>query len=172
MHIQISKHIHLKPLLESDASVILNLVNKNRMLLSQFLYWVKDVECIHSARIYIKERIHSGLTGAHWFTVYVNGHASGVFAIKSICQQSLVAELGYWLCSSVHGHGIINQIINNFSKIMLNDNVNALEFRCLEQNKASINVALKAGAKLVDFIPEFMMANGVKQDLNIYRLFL
>jgi len=170
LHVQVSNHIRLTPLDVSDAAVIFALVNTNRIGLSEFLYWVKDVKCIYSARKYISERVHSGLNGAHWFKIQFNDNVSGVFAIKSVCPSTFVAEIGYWLCGSAHGCGIIHQIVGNFLKIVPKEGVSAIEFRCLEHNHASINVALKSGATLVDSIPKFMVANGVKQDLNIYRL--
>jgi len=170
LHIQISEQIQLTPLSESDASDILNLVSTNRVGLDEFLYWVKDVQCVNSARKYISDRINSGLNDSRWFKVYFKDNISGVFAVKSVCPNSLVAELGYWLCGAAQGHGIINQIVSHLPEILENTDTKAIEFRCLEKNHASIKIALRSGATLVDFIPDFMVANGVKQDLNIYRL--
>jgi ribosomal-protein-serine acetyltransferase len=169
LHIQISEQIKLAPLLESDALDILNLVDSSKGDLDKFLYWVKDVKCINSARKYITERVHSGLAGSCWFKIYFKGDISGVFAVKSICPDSFVAELGYWLSGTAKGYGIINQIIAKLSEILNGSGAKAIEFRCLEQNYASIKVAMKSGAKLVDSIPNFAIANGIEQSLNIYR---
>ncbi|MBE0359587.1 hypothetical protein PALI_a0865 [Pseudoalteromonas aliena SW19] len=54
--------------------------------------------------------------------------------------------------------------------ILKNTSAKVIEFRCLEQNVASINIALKSGASLVDTIPDFAFANNTMQQLNIYRV--
>jgi ribosomal-protein-serine acetyltransferase len=170
LHIQISEQIKLFPLLESDALEILKLVNSSRVDLGKFLYWVKNVKCIDSAKKYISERVNSGLNGSRWFKVYFNGSISGIFAIKSVCSDSFVAEVGYWLSSATQGNGVTNQIIHKLPEIMSGTGAKSVEFRCLEQNHASINIALKSGAKLVSSIPNFMVANEFMQNLNIYRV--
>ena len=172
MPIQISTQIILRPLNLSDASAILSLVNLNRERLAEYLYWVEDVQCVDSAKQYIFDRVNNGLNEAHWFKIYFNNEICGVFAVKSICPQTHVAELGYWLGDSAKGNGVISQIVKYLPKLLANTSANAIEFRCLEQNHASIKVALRAGANLVGSIPDFMVANGIKQNLNIYRVTL
>ncbi len=81
-----------------------------------------------------------------------------------------VAELGYWLSSDAQGNGIISQVIARVPSILKNTSAKVVEFRCLEQNVASINIALKSGASLVDTIPDFAFANNTMQQLNIYRV--
>lgn len=170
--IPISPQIFLSPLNISDAPAILALVNLNRERLTAYLYWVEDVQCVDAARQYIFERINSGLNEAHWFKIYFNNEICGVFAVKSVCPQTQVAELGYWLGDNGKGNGVISQIVNYLPKLLANTSANAIEFRCLEQNHASIKVALRAGAYLVGSIPGFMEASGIKQNLNIYRVTL
>lgn len=169
LHIKISKDIKLSPLSESDAPDVLRLVNENRINLAKYLYWVKDVSDIASAHKYIFERVNSGKSGSRWFKINFKGKFCGVFAIKSICPDSAVAELGYWLAQNAHGNGIISQIISKASQLLTSTHVKFIEFRCLEKNAASIKVALKSGALLVDVIPNFLVADNVLQNLNIYR---
>lgn len=61
-------------------------------------------------------------------------------------------------------------IIHKLLEIMSETGAKSVEFRCLEQNHASINIALKSGAKLINSIPNFMVVNGFMQNLNIYRV--
>jgi len=170
MHITISDQISLSPLKGSDAPAILEQVNASREHLSQYLYWVEGVTCIASAQKYITDRVHSGLPGALWFKIYFNNQVSGVFAVKSVCPDAGIVELGYWLTTAAHGHGIISQIIARLPKVLADTGAKTVEFRCLEQNTASIKIALKSGARLVGSIPDFLVANQVSQSLNIYRM--
>ena len=170
MVIKVSEQIELSPLKATDAPAILEQVNASRALLNRYLYWVEGVTCLASAQKYITERIHSGLPGARWFKILFNNQISGVFAVKSVSPDTGIAELGYWLTTTAHGHGIISQIIAKLPEILADSEAETVEFRCLEQNTASIKIALRSGAKLVDSIPDFMLTNKVSQKLNIYQV--
>ncbi len=170
LYIQIAEHIKLAPLVESDAADILRVVNLSRASLGQFLPWVEGVNNIESAKKYILDRVNSGLNGSQWFKIYYKDNLSGVFAVKSICSELNIAELGYWLSSDAQGNGIISQVIARVPSILKNTSAKVVEFRCLEQNVASINIALKSGASLVDTIPDFAFTNNTMQQLNIYRV--
>ncbi|MBH0026257.1 GNAT family N-acetyltransferase [Pseudoalteromonas sp. SWN29] len=177
MHIQIAKHIKLAPLVESDAADILKTVNLSRASLGEFLPWVEEVNNIESAKKYILDRVNSGLNGSRWFKIYYKDlnlpdNFSGVFAVKSICPDLNIAELGYWLSSVAQGNGIISQVIAKVPSILKNTSTKVIEFRCLEQNVASIKIALKSGASLVNTIPNFVSVDNTLQQLNIYQVTL
>ncbi|MEL0634989.1 GNAT family N-acetyltransferase [Pseudoalteromonas carrageenovora] len=169
MHIQIAEHIKLAPLVEGDAANILKAVNLSRASLGKFLPWVEGINNIESAKKYILDRVNSGLNGSRWFKIDYKDNLSGVFAIKSICPELYIAELGYWLSNDAQGNGIISQIITKASQLLMNTHARFIEFRCLERNEASIKVALSSGVLLVDVIPNFLVADDVWQNLNIYR---
>ncbi|SQD77409.1 protein of unknown function, Ribosomal-protein-serine acetyltransferase (fragment) [Moritella yayanosii] len=70
-----------------------------------------------------------------------------------------------------HGNGIIVKIIAQLSSYLLaNTEAKIIEFRCLENNTASISVAKKSGAEFVDLIPNYMNTDNENQDLHIYQL--
>jgi len=172
LHIQIAEHIKLAPLVKSDAADILQTVNLSRASLGKFLPWVEGVNNIESAKKYILDRVNSGLNGSRWFKIYYKDNLSGVFAVKSICPVLNVAELGYWLSSDAQGNGIISQVITRVPIILKNTSAKVIEFRCLEQNAASIKIALKSGASLVGTIPNFASVGNTRQQLNIYQVVL
>jgi len=172
LHIQIAEHIKLAPLMESDAADILKTVNLSRASLGKFLPWVEGVNNIESAKKYILDRVNSGLNGSRWFKIYYKDNLSGIFAVKSICPELNVAELGYWLSSDAQGNGIISQVIASVPIILKNTSAKVIEFRCLEQNVASIKIALKSGASLVGTIPNFVSVGNTRQQLNIYQVAL
>ena len=172
LHIQIAEHIKLAPLVESDAADILKTVNLSRASLGEFLPWVEGVNNIESAKKYILDRVNSGLNGSRWFKIYYKDNLSGIFAVKSICPELNVAELGYWLSSDAQGNGIISQVIARVPIILKNTSAKVIEFRCLEQNATSIKIALKSGASLVGTIPNFVSVDNTLQQLNIYHVAL
>ena len=170
LRIQIAEHIKLAPLVESDAADILKTVNLSRASLGKFLPWVEGVNNIESAKKYIFDRVNSGLNGSRWYKIYYKDNLSGIFAVKSICPELNVAELGYWLSSDAQGNGIISQVIARVPIILKNTSAKVIEFRCLEQNAASIKIALKSGASLVGTIPNFVSVDNTIQQLNIYQV--
>jgi ribosomal-protein-serine acetyltransferase len=172
LNFKVSEHICLSALMADDAEAILSLVDLNRAQLGRYLYWVKEVTCIKSAKKYITERVNSGLAGAQWYKILFNNKTVGIFAIKSISTESKVAELGYWLTNEVQGLGVMSQIIAKLRDLLSRCDVEALEFRCLSENTSSINVAKRAGAQFINTLPNYMVANEVEQDLNIYHLVL
>lgn len=166
MAVVISADITLQPLLRADSTHVLNLVNDSRPQLGQFLYWVNDVIDLASAEQYIEQRINSGLPNAQWHTIVFNNEVCGVFAIKSIDPDTGVAEVGYWLSHRVHGNGIISDILPHVPRLA---NIKTIEFRCLDKNIASINVAKKFGAEHISTSPNFIIADGINQDLLIFQ---
>jgi len=171
MKLFITENIELLPLEVTDSSNIIDLVESSRPQLGKYLYWVDGVRDEMSAHKYIVERINSGLSGSRWFKIKFNTQICGVFGIKSISAESGIAEVGYWLSHAVHGNGIIIKIIAHLPSFLLaNTDVKIIEFRCLENNTASISVAKKSGAEFVDSIPKYMNAGNENQDLHVYQL--
>jgi len=170
MNFSISENIKLSPLTLLDAEVLFDLVECSRENLGKYLSWVDSVKDIESTKEYISKRVNNQLFGAEWFTVVFRGSICGIFSIKSITKEKSIAEIGYWLSNHVHGNGIISLIILKFSEYMKNEmGVKALEFRCLEQNIASIKIAQRSGAKYVRTHEHIKINNG-KQALNVYRV--
>lgn len=166
----INDHVYLAPLTIADSEAILHLVNINRDYLSPYLYWVENVVDKASAKDYIEQRANSGLPSAAWYKVMVNEQLSGVFAIKEVRAQQQVAELGYWLAKQVQGKGVLTSILSRLPELLANSLVNCIEFRVLNQNQASMNVALKAGAVHVDTKTNYMKMNETMQDLLVFQL--
>ena len=170
MDFEVTNKIKLIKLTESDALNIYNLVDQSRDELGEYLYWVKDVIDPDTAKHYISQRINSGLRGASWFKIQFNCNDCGVFAIKSICDTTGVAELGYWLSHHFYKNGIMTLIIKSLPhNLKQNTNAKIIEFRCLEENFASISIAQKSGAVLVDSLPNYMEIANSNQKLNIYQ---
>ncbi len=168
---KVNTDIVLKPLLSGDAKNILLLVNESRKNLQQYLYWVAKVVDEKTAQQYILERVDSHLPQAEWFKIIFHGQIVGVFGIKQISEKTKIAEVGYWLAIKFHGNGIIQNIIKFIGQYLShNKKARVLEFRCLENNFASINVAKKSGAQYLKKIQNYYTINNANQDLYIYQL--
>ncbi|MBB1486598.1 GNAT family N-acetyltransferase [Oceanospirillum sediminis] len=170
-HINISEHITLEPLAVSDAEAIFLLIDSSRESLSQYLYWVDSVTDIATTRKYIQSRVCSGLDGAAWYRIKFLSENVGVFGIKSVDVEKQRAEIGYWLHSDYQGNGIITQSVSGIAQhLKRNRAVRYLEIRCLEKNKASIAVAVRAGGQHSGTISGYNTIGGALQDLYIYTV--
>ncbi|NMP30842.1 GNAT family N-acetyltransferase [Thalassotalea sp. M1531] len=167
----IEENLALRPLSIKDAGEVFLLVEKNREHLAQYLYWVNKVVDVNSTEQYIKARIESELPKATWFAIEVNNKLCGIFGVKSV-SSDFIAEVGYWLCSSVQGKGVMSQIVRYINTQLKQQNVKVIEFRCLEENKSSIRVAQNAGASLVKVEPNAMKINQQLQSLLFYHVTL
>ncbi|MBY4675339.1 GNAT family N-acetyltransferase [Marinobacterium arenosum] len=169
MRVNISESISLEPLAISDAEELFPLIDSDRSSLGEYLYWVDSVVDVETTREYIKSRVNSGLAGASWYKIKFLSSTVGVFGVKIIHQDEATAEIGYWLHSAYHGNGIVSQSVSGISQhLKLQHSIRRIEFRCLEKNRASISVALRAGGECTGMIPDYRIINGVLQNLNVY----
>ena len=170
MNIKITEEVSLEDLSMKDAEAIFSLIEENRELLEQYLYWAEAVTDIETTEGYIFERIDSGRPGAKWFKIVFQRRTVGVFGIKAICYEHLEAEIGYWLSQAAQGHGIISQAVASIGRVLKNQEIEKLKITCLDENKASIAVAKRAGATQTDTIHQYMQMGGKLQNLNIYTV--
>ena len=170
MTIKITDTISLKELATKDASIIFPLIEENRQVLSQYLYWVESIHDLKTTEHYIHERINSGKPGARWFKISLSNSIVGIFGIKVVYQEQSEAEIGYWLSQRAQGNGVISNIIASIREILKSENIKHLRITCLNENKASIAVAIRAGAKHTDTVHQYMHIGGKLQDLNIYTV--
>lgn len=168
--INISTDIKLLPLQCEDAAVIFELVQKSRVNLEKYLSWVDDVIDLKSTEKYISSRVNDELSNGKWYKIEFKGDICGVFAIKSVFTKTSIAEVGYWLDNTAHKKGIITSIIPFIPKYLKELGVKIMEFRCLTNNFASIRIATKSGAKLINSLPKYVAINNAYYELNIYQL--
>lgn len=166
----ISKNLKLVPLTESDSETIEIAVNSNRERLAEYLPWVDGVTDTQTASNYITERINSGQPDSQWFKIIFQERFSGVFAVKYVEPKTFIAELGYWLTKCAQGHRLISKIIDCLPQILEGYGVQQIEFRCLNDNKASIAIAKRTGATFVKSVPFEGKEELASQKLNIYRV--
>ena len=169
MHsIVISNTLSLSLIKESDAEQFHQIILASKPHLAKYLYWAENITDLASTEEYLQQRVHSQLPRAAWYKILIDSELCGLFAIKSI--QDNIAEVGYWLKQDAQGKGVISQILTAMKKHLKNEGVHSIEIRCLEQNKASINVAKKAGAQLMNTIKNHSVIDGQQQDLLVFNV--
>ncbi|WP_125559515.1 GNAT family N-acetyltransferase [Pseudoalteromonas rubra] len=170
MEHRISTHLHLTPLDTEHAGTLFNAVEASRESLQKYLPWVKKLTEIRDAETYIAERIQ--LLNAEYFAIMKRGHFIGVFAIKPTNSQS-TCEIGYWLIDKARGKAVISRILGVILPYLKNvRQVHSVEFHCLESNKASIKIAKRTGASLIECYSSKSEFNAAPRLMCLYRTYL
>ena len=125
---------------------------------------------LNTTKKYIEDRVNSGLEGAQWLKFVFEGETVGVFGIKSVCESTGEAEVGYWLSQHAQGKGLVTQAMEAVIHLLRERGAKCLVITCLEQNKASIAVAKRVGASHEETKPNYLTLDGNLQDLFIYSL--
>ncbi|KAF7785873.1 ribosomal-protein-serine acetyltransferase [Pseudoalteromonas rubra] len=170
MEHRISTHLYITPLDTEHADTLFDAVEASRESLQKYLPWVEKLTEIRDAETYIAERTH--LAGTEYFAIMQQNRFIGVFAIKPAKARN-TCEIGYWLIDKARGKAVISQIIGGVLPYLKNvRQVRYVEFHCLENNKASIKIAKRAGASLIECYsskPEFDAAPRL---MCLYRAYL
>ncbi|WP_404339539.1 GNAT family N-acetyltransferase [Pseudoalteromonas mariniglutinosa] len=171
MEISIDHEIALKTLTLFHAAEVYQGIMHSSESLEQYLPWVKNVINKGSAVQYIEQRINSGKAGAMWYAVYIKQQFSGIFAVKEVDPLNAVAEIGYWLVESARGKRVVARILAKMLPYLYRHNVvKYVEFHCLEENLASINVAQRAGATFQYYLSSSIEIANKVQRLGVYKL--
>jgi len=171
MTITIDTDLYLTALKLSDAEALFRAVEQSRESLAPYMPWEKEVCDTVSARKYIDTRINSDLHGAEWFSIVYKDVFSGVFGVKLVDRKSQCCEMGYWLSDRARGNRIIGRVLPVLiSRVAAKQNVNCVEFHCIESNIPSIRIVKSLGAVLAAKVKNTYDLPNSHQMLNIYRL--
>ncbi len=167
----VSQRVSIEPLNTKHASALLEVVNTHRESLEGYLPWTDSVTNHREAVNYISQRVNSNALDSHWCAIYFDEQLTGVIGIKGVDSHTRVTEIGYWLANNGRGHRVIDQVLAVLIPFLKQKgHAQFIQFHCLEDNIASINIAERAGATLKEYVDhEFDMLDR-SQRLGIYEL--
>jgi len=154
----IGKRIVLKynPPLISTATAIFKVIDANRKHLAPWFPWEKTTKKVEDSFIYllgVEKEFKNGKKVD--YGIYLNNEYIGNIGIFDIDPEKRSAEIGYWLCSKFTRQGYVSEAVKLIEKeFFLNHNLNRIQIKCDEINKASAGVAMKCGYKLEGKIRE------------------
>ncbi|GAJ76158.1 putative ribosomal-protein-serine N-acetyltransferase [Vibrio sp. JCM 18905] len=167
----VSERVSIEPLTTKHATVLLEVVNTYRNSLSGYLPWTDFVTNRREAVNYISQRVNSKALDAHWCAIYFDGQFTGVIGIKGVDSHTRVTEIGYWLANNGRGHRVIDQVLAVLIPFLKQKgHAQFIQFHCMEDNIASINIAERAGATLKEYIDHEFETLDRSQRLGIYEL--
>ncbi|XP_078483542.1 putative ribosomal N-acetyltransferase YdaF [Ciona intestinalis] len=114
----VNERIFLRPLTIGDAQQSLDLINKNRERLAEWLPWVAHVKCIDDELNFIKSTITTIANGTSLEMGLFERNTSTLMGM--CCFVSITGEtgyIGYWLGSDHTGKGIITKACRKLIEI-------------------------------------------------------
>ncbi|ALU41897.1 GNAT family N-acetyltransferase [Pseudoalteromonas rubra] len=170
MEHRISTNLYLTPLNTEHAGTLFDAVETSRESLQKFLPWVEKLTVLRDAESYIAERTQ--LANTEYFAIMQRNHFIGVFAIKP-AEAHNSCEIGYWLIDKARGKAVISRVLGLILPYLKNvRQVDYVEFHCLENNEASIKIAKRAGASLIECYPSKSDINAAPSMMYLYRTYL
>jgi len=139
----------IRQLALEDAEALLALVDDDRAHLRQWLPWVDGTQTLEDQRGFIEMGLaqHRADNGFHAGIWYEN-RLAGTIGIHYLDRKNRSTSIGYWLHSSVVGHGLATQASRALiSHLFHVENMNRVEITCAVDNHRSRAIPLRLGAK-------------------------
>jgi len=144
-----STDVSIRPLREVDATGLFESVRESIDDLSPWMPWCHSEYSISEARDWIGSKIAAfeALDEFHFAIVLGNDQLAGVCGLSGIQRGNRLANLGYWVRTSLARRGIATEATRLLADwAFQNTKLNRLEILVAVRNHPSLRVAAKAGA--------------------------
>ena len=114
MKIPVDKHIHLEFLVPAFAEPLYQLTLKNRAHLKNWLAWLDLVHTLEDTQTFIDTAVaqHNDNQGTN-FAIIAAGKLVGLAGFNQIDYQNKWGAIGYWLCASCTGKGVMTKVVKS-----------------------------------------------------------
>jgi len=164
--------VKLRPLKAEHAFKIFELVNDNRQEFSKWLPWVKNTTKLSDTTQFIKESLRKMRDRTMFIAeIWYFNDLVGLIDLHNINLIHRKASIGYWLCHSAQGKGIMSYAVRNiidygFSEYQLN----RIEILIAEKNTKSLKIPLRLNLKQEGILRQFYMQSDVFQNMVVFSL--
>jgi len=144
-----SADVSIRPLREEDAPVLFESVRESMDELSVWMPWCHSEYSISEARDWIGTKISAfeARDEFHFAIILGEGQLAGVCGLSGIQKGNRLANLGYWVRTSLARRGIATAATRLLADwAFQNTKLNRLEILVAVRNHPSLRVAAKAGA--------------------------
>ena len=172
MYILVNDHIRLELTDAKHAQPLLDVVNKNRTHLAEFLPWVEYMQSVEDFKAYIRScDILFQQQREVSFMIFYDGQLAGRIGLHHMNMQNKQAAIGYWLTKNMEGKGIITQSC----KTLISYGFNNLQLHRIEIKAATHNIKSQAIPEKLHFkkegvLREAELVNNVYFDLFVYAV--
>lgn len=149
MEWKIDQHLTMVQLHETHAPALFEAVDANRLYLKKWLPWVDGTQNVTDSEQFIAfTKKQFDIFGVLNFAILYDGQLAGTIGTHMIQEQNKSTSIGYWLCESFQGKGIVTTctyalITYLFEKRRLH----RIEIRAAVENDASRRIPERLGFK-------------------------
>jgi len=164
--------IKLRPLKAENAFKIFELVNINRAQFGKWLPWVKNTTKVSDTTQFIKECLRKMRDRTMFVAeIWYFNDLIGLVDLHNIDTIHRKASVGYWLCHTGQGKGIMTFAVKNivdygFSEFQLN----RIEIMVAENNTQSSKIPVRLNFVEEGTLRQYISFKGVMQNMIIYSM--
>lgn len=147
MKIQVDSNIHIELLVPAFAERLYTLTNKNRAYLKKWLAWLDLVKTFEDTETFIETAVHQhNHNQATTFAIMYHDELVGLAGFNHFDYQHNWGAIGYWLCASCNGKGVMTRVVEKLLEYGFVENrLNKIEIRCAQQNLKSRAIPERLG---------------------------
>lgn len=147
MKIQVDKDIHIELLAPAFTERLFALTNKNRIQLKKWLPWLDLVKTCDDTHTFIDTAVQQhNASQASIFAVLYRDELVGVAGFNHFDYQHKWGAIGYWLCTSYCGKGVMTKVVKKLLEYgFVEGGLNKIEIRCAEKNYKSRAIPKRLG---------------------------
>jgi ribosomal-protein-serine acetyltransferase len=129
------------------AERLFALTNTNRAHLKKWLAWLDLVKTFEDTQIFIDTAVHQHNNNqATMFAIFYRGELVGLAGFNHFDYQHKWGAIGYWLCASCTGKGVITKVVHKLLEYGFVENrLNKIEIRCADENQKSKAIPERLG---------------------------
>ena len=139
MKLQVDNEIHIELLVPAFTERLYGLINKNRVYLKKWLSWLDLVKTLEDTQTFIDTAVHQyNNNQAATFAILYRGDLVGVAGFNHLDYQHKWGAIGYWLCASCTGSGVMTKVTHRLLEYgFVEHRLNKIEIRCVDKNSKS-----------------------------------
>lgn len=166
------KDLLLIPSTKSDAAELFAAIAASRKELLPFMPWAQTTLTLADEEEFLAYAEKKMATRELFiWTIKVAGVAVGQIDLHEIVWEEKAARLGYWLATSVQGHGYVHQALRQVLSIAFQQlGLSKLEIIADQKNIASQRVAQRAAFTLAEVVEEYLFSAGVFFPAEVFQL--
>lgn len=164
--------VKLRPLKAENAFKIFELVNANRVQFSKWLPWVKNTTKVSDTTQFIKDSIRKMRDRTIFVAeIWYFNDLIGLIDLHHINNLHRKAAVGYWLCRTGQGKGIMTYAVKNIVDYGFNEfQLNRIEIMVDENNLASLKIPRRLNFKQEGILREFVALEDTFQNMVIFSM--
>lgn len=164
--------VKLRPLKAENIFKIFELVNINRTEFGKWLPWVKSTTKVSDTTQFVKESLRKMRDRTMFVAeIWYFNDLIGLVDLHNINTIHRKASVGYWLCRTGQGKGIMTYAVKNIVDYGFNEfQLNRIEILVAEENTQSIKIPVRLNFKQEGVLRQFISFDGGLQNMVVFSV--